>query len=244
MPAAYEKPMKLLHELDPTVRIKALREIGYLKASECVTDVLRLTKDENDDVRVEAMITLGKIGDTQIGNELLTLIDTGDIPLLMELINTLGILGANGFTKSSHYIEKKIDHPNFRVRKFVIQSLGKCGTPASIEKMYEVFNRKESSVEIKELIANAIGQIGGSRAIEILTDLSKEGLMEIRRAAIKALGESRTPAALEVLGKILKDKKEDKVIRNYAEEAVKKIIEGAKAAFLQIKQRAEEILKG
>jgi HEAT repeat protein len=102
----------------------------------------------------------------------------------------------------------------------------------------------DTPIELKELIANTIGQIGGSRSIEILKELSKEGRVEIRRAAIKALGELRNTVALDLLGKIYNDKKEDKVIKAFAEEAIKKIIEGARTAYLNLKQRAEDILKG
>lgn len=247
MTPAWEKPLKMLSELDLNVKIKALRELGRLKAVECQTDIIKLLNIQDpklDDVKLEAIITLGKIADPSIGDQLLTYMDTTDIPFLMELITTLGILGANGFTKAAPAIEKKLDHANFRIRKFSIQALAKCGNASTIEKLFEIFQRKETTTETKELLAETIGQIGGSRAIEILKDLVKEGLMEIRRAAIKALGEARTQISLEVLGQIYNDKKEDKIIRKFAEDAIRKIIEGARDYYLQVKQRAEDILHG
>jgi HEAT repeat protein len=244
LPAAWEKPLRLLNELDPIIRKKALHDLGNLKASNALSDIIRLLTDLDDDVRLEAVIAIGKIGEANVGPELLPFIETKDIPFLMELIHTLGILGANGFSKAASIIEEFINHSNFRVRKFSIQALSQCGTSDSIEKVYTIFKEENTPIEIKEEIANTISQIGGSRAIEILSDLVREGQMEIRRAAIKGLGESKSPAALEILGKILQDKKEDKIIRNYTEDAVKKIIEGARTTYIRIKERAEEFLKG
>ncbi|MHA1795657.1 MAG: HEAT repeat domain-containing protein [Promethearchaeota archaeon] len=68
--------------------------------------------------------------------------------------------------------------------------------------------------------------------------------IEVRRGAILAFGEIKNPAALELLGKIYQNKNEPKIIRQYAEDAIKKTILGAKEYFLSIKEQATRILRG
>jgi HEAT repeat protein len=251
MAPAYQKALKQLSENDVSLKIKALRELGELKATECVSDIFRLVeKDESDEVKAEAVRALGMIQDNSIGDKLIPLLDSNDVPLVMESVNTLGIFCANGFTKAVAPIEKLLDHSNFRVRKFAIEALGNSGSSTSIEKLFDYFRKEDASIETKELIARAIGKIGGPRAIEILKDLIipselvPKSIMEVRRAAIAALGESRQSAALEILGKVYNDKEEHKVIKSYTEEAIKKTIEAARVQYMNIKKRAEEILKG
>jgi HEAT repeat protein len=251
MSPSYSKPLKLLSDSDPSNRIKAVRELGNLKADECISDILRAVEsDEDDDVKLEAVIALGRIGDTSVGDKLLNQLDSKDIPFLMETVNTLGILAENGFTAAIDPLENMIEYSNFRVRKLVIEALGKAGSSTTIEKLFTYLKTDKVAIELKELCATAIGQIGGARAIQILRNLIipndeiPELIMEVRRAAIYSLGESRNEVALEVLKKVFSNKDEDKVIRKYAEEALKKTIEGAKARYLRIKKRAEDILKG
>ncbi|WP_371804157.1 HEAT repeat domain-containing protein [Candidatus Lokiarchaeum ossiferum] len=248
---SYNKSLKQLIDDDPEIRIKALRVLGDQKASECLSDIIRIIeKDTDDNVKLEAVVTLGKIGDISAGDILLPFLESDDVPLIMECVNVLGLFCANGYTKGIPPIEKLIDHPNFRVRKFAIDALGKAGSSSSLQLLFDHLKKEETSIETKQLVATAIGQIGGSEAINILkllispNDEVAESVMEVRRAAIYALGESKKTAALDILGKIYNNKEEHKIIRKYAEEAIKKTILGAKQDFLAIKQRAEDVLKG
>jgi len=251
MTPPFSKVLNQLIHQDPSVRIRALRELGQLKAAECLTDIIQvIEKDSDDDVRVEAVQTLGHIQDIHAGSALLPILTADDIPMVMEAVIALGILGAHGFTDGLVPLERLLTHSHFTVRKYAIEAMGKCGNTETIEKLYAHFKKEDVSIETRQLVATAIGQIGGSRAIHILQNLVlptgeiNELQMEVRRAAIYALGEARTPVALEVLGKVYRNKKEHKVVRKYTEDALKKTIEGAKQHFLTIKKRAEDILKG
>jgi len=251
MTPPFSNALKQLDHSDPWVRIRALKELGHLKAAECLTDITRvIDKDPHDDVKVEAVRVLGQIQDIHAGSVLLPILKTEDIPMVMEAVVALGTLGAHGFTDGVVPLERLLTHSHFTVRKYAIEALGKCGNSGTIDLLYTHFKKEDVSVETRQLVATAIGHIGGSKAIQILQNLVlptgeiNELQMEVRRAAIYALGEARTPVALEVLGKVYRNKKEHKVVRKYTEDALKKTIEGAKQHFLAIKKRAEDILKG
>ena len=251
MAPPFSKALKQLGHEDPSIRIRALRELAQLKATECLIDIIGLIeKDPNDDVKVEAVRVLGPIQDINAGPTLLRILTTDDIPMVMEAVVALGILGAHGFTDGLVPLERLLNHSHFTVRKYAIETMGKCGNAGTIDKLYAHFKKEDVSIETRQLVATAIGQIGGSKAIRILQELVlptgeiNELQMEVRRAAIYALGEARTPVALEVLGKVYRNKQEHKVIRKHTEDALKKTIGFARRSYEAIKKRAEDILKG
>ncbi|MHA1673896.1 MAG: HEAT repeat domain-containing protein [Promethearchaeota archaeon] len=251
MPPSIKKLGEKLQDQDPREQIKALKTLGNLRSSESVDSIIKLLTDDQDyDVQIECIKSLGKIQEIQSGDKLLNLIDHEDIPILMEVVIALGKLIEIGFTKGLADLEEKLNHTNYRVRKFTIDALSTCGGDSTIEKLFLMLQNEDLSVEMHEQITMSIGKIGGSRAIEILqkllipSDLFPKLSVEVRRAAIKALGQNKKTVALEILGKIYNDKKEVKIIRNYAEEAIKMTISGAKEYYLQIRERAENILRG
>ncbi|MHA1611154.1 MAG: HEAT repeat domain-containing protein [Promethearchaeota archaeon] len=251
MPPSIKKTLGKLNDLDPREQIKALQTLGDLRASESVPAIIQLLADDQDyDVQIEGIKSLGKIQDIQAGDKILSYFDHEDVPILMEVVTALGKLCEIGYSKGLPLLEQKLTHTNYRVRKFTIDALSSCGGDSTIEKLFTMLQNEDLSVEMHEQITLAIGQIGGSRAIELLqkllipSDLFPKLTVEVRRAAIYALGQNKSPVALEILGKIYNDKKEVNVIRNYAEEAIKGTVSGAKDYYLQIRERAENILRG
>ncbi|MHA1584974.1 MAG: HEAT repeat domain-containing protein [Promethearchaeota archaeon] len=244
--------LKKLSSEKPQIRIVGARELGNAHAIECISDLVRIIEkeDEESEVKQEAIVSIGKIGEIEAGKSLISTLKSNDIPLVMESISTLGILGAKGFIEARKPLEDLLEHPNYRVRKFTIEALGKCGSEDTIDKLYTHFQKPDISVETKQLIATAIGNIGGAKSIKLLKNLVfpndevTELQMEVRRAIIFALGEAKTPQALDVLGRVYNNSKEPKIIRKYTQSAIHKTILGAKEEYMSIKKRAEDILKG
>ena len=124
-----------------------------------------------------------------------------------------------------------------------MEALQTCGKEKSVDALLEYFNRENSSIEIKQMINSALGQIGGAKAMESLSKMVKEGQVEVRRSAIKALGESNYVGALELLASVLQDKNEDKSIKAYTKAAIKNFLDSAEKRYLDFKKRVNEILK-
>ena len=119
MAPPFSKALKQLGHEDPSIRIRALRELAQLKATECLIDIIGLIeKDPNDDVKVEAVRVLGQIQDINAGPTLLRILTTDDIPMVMEAVVALGILGAHGFTDGLVPLERLLNHSHFTVRKY------------------------------------------------------------------------------------------------------------------------------
>ncbi|MCF2140815.1 MAG: HEAT repeat domain-containing protein [Candidatus Lokiarchaeota archaeon] len=250
MSPTVKKIVQRLKEANPNEQIKLIKSIADMRLQEAVPELLQLLQNKVDyDVQIETIKALGIIQDVQAGDTLLRYLSQEDIPILMETVLALGKLCEIGFSKSLQPLEDMLDHPNYRVRKFTIEALASCGRESTLERLFLILQQENLSEEMREQITLAIGRIGGSRAIEILqqllipSDLFPKLSMEVRRAAILALGENKTPVALELLGKIYQDKSEPKIIRKYSEDAIKKTILGAKEYFLRIKEQAERILK-
>jgi len=165
-----------------------------------------------------------------------------DPAVRMEAANALGIIGSAGFPGSKQTLEKLITDDNYRVKKYAVKALGMCGDSKSIDILVEIFNKEETALELKELIAQTIGYIGGGHAMEILNLWVTAGSMEVRREAINALGLIGSQAAVDVLIKIANDKKDDKVIVNYAKAALKNIINVAKDRYMELKKKIEDSL--
>ena len=66
--------------------------------------------------------------------------------------------------------------------------------------------------------------------------------MEVRREAIKALGFIGSETAVDRLIKIIKDKKEAKIIKNHARFALKTIVEKARKNYLELEKKIKNAL--
>ncbi|MHA1727362.1 MAG: HEAT repeat domain-containing protein, partial [Promethearchaeota archaeon] len=183
----------------------------------------------------------GKIGEITAGNGLINLLEKEkDIVVKMEAVTSLGILGEKGYEDAKTVLERLISkETNFRIRKYAIKALGKCGDKETIILLKDKFNNEDPSIETKELIANAIGEIGGGTAIKILKSWALNGKMEVRREIIKALGNIASEATVDLLIHIMKDKRENKVIRKYAKASLKNIIQVSKQKHFSLKKRIE-----
>ena len=69
MTPPFSKELTQLNHEDHSVRIRALRELGHLKAAECLMDIIGvIEKDPNDKVKVEDVRALGHIQEIPTSN--------------------------------------------------------------------------------------------------------------------------------------------------------------------------------
>jgi len=239
----WDKALKKLDSEDPKIKIEGIREIGNLKAAECLGDLKRLLNEQNEDVVAETIVALRKIADVSVADQLIPFLKHKDNLIRGETVLTLGKLAEKGYSEGVEKIHPMLKDPVYFVRKCAVEALSMCGNEKSVDVLLEYFNQKDSSIEIKQMINSALGKIGGSKAMEALSKMVKEGQVEIRRSAIKALGESNYVGALELLAAVLEDKNEDKSIKGYAKAAIKNFLDVAEQRYLEFKKRVTEILK-
>lgn len=75
--------------------------------------------------------------------------------------------------------------PNQRLRKTVIQSLGRIGGERAVEAL--AARLKDKDADVRHAAAAALGEIGGERAVETLTALVKDKDADVRQAALRGL---------------------------------------------------------
>ena len=238
-----EKYISKLDDNDPRIRISSLVELGRKKDPISVSYILKIArKEKNEDVRAQIAICLGEIGSIEAGNVLIEFTKDSEPLVRMEAASSLGIIGARGFTEAKISLERLISDKNYTVRKNAIKALGLCGNHETITRLLGIFEKEGSSIEIKAVIAQTIGQIGGSHAMKILTEWALKGSMEVRRETINALGMLGDEDTVDLLIHIMREKREDKVIRNYAREALKNIVTVARDKYLIIRKKIENYL--
>lgn len=235
-----EKYLSKLDDNNSQVRISSLVELGRKKDPESVSYILKIAgKEENEDVRAQIAICLGEIGSIEAGNVLIEFTKDSEPLVRMEAASSLGIIGAKGFTEAKISLERLIPDNIYTVRKNAIKALGFCGDHDTVTQLLGIFEKEGSSIEIKSIIAQTIRQIGGSHAMKILTTWALKGSMEVRRETINALGMLGDENTVDLLIKIMREKREDKVIRNYAREALKSIVTVARNRYLTIRKKIE-----
>jgi HEAT repeat protein len=195
-----------LNDKEWTVRNQAAFALGKLGDPEAIQPLLRsLQKDQDDDVRRNAIIALKKIIGGQTG--------MSDPPMMKEAIKPL---------------IKTLHHTHHRVRFPVAECLVAIGEPA-VEPLIKAL-KKSKDYESRNLMIRILGEIGGEEVMKELLKLLEDKDWAIRGAAAEALGKSVNQKILEdlslsiqkenhpfVLGKLktalkeLENKKEDKL---------------------------------
>ncbi|MHA1340958.1 MAG: HEAT repeat domain-containing protein [Promethearchaeota archaeon] len=243
-----KKIIEKFHNVNSDEKIKIIRNLAESREIEFISDddakefAKIIASDADEKVRTEAAIFLGNLKLIQLGDIVIKLAEDDDPAVKMEAIIALGKLGSNGFMKSKSILENLLKDQNYFIRKYAIKALGFCGDNNSIDLLLPIFNERKVDLEIKELIAETIGEIGGSYAFSILKEWAQAGEMEVRREAINALGKLANENAVELLIKIYKRKDEYKVIKNYAKHALKQILEHQKMKYLNLKKKLDKIL--
>jgi HEAT repeat protein len=240
---AWDKALKKIATEDDKIRIEGIREIGNIKASECIPDLKRLLSESNEDIIVETVIAFRKIGDSSVAELIFPLLSHDYNLIRGETVLALGKLAEKGYSEAVEKIHPMIKDNNYFVRKCTVEALAGCGNEKSVDILLEYSNKEDTSLEVKQMINSTLGAIGGAKAMEALSKMVKEGQVEVRRSAIKALGESNYLGALELLAEVLEDKKEDKSIKIYAKAAIKNFLDQAEKRYLEFNKRVTEILK-
>ncbi len=236
------KLIKLLGSSNPEERIKGLQEIEREQDDDYLDDVVKCLKDEDEEVIVQALITLRSFNAASYGDALLPLKDREYSLIRSELALTLGHIGERGYQNATETLHELLADKDFFVHKNAIKALGQAGNEKSVDLLLEYANQKTVTLEVKQLINFSLGQIGGAKAWQALSEMVKEGMVESRRSAIKALGESGYTAALELLAEVLHNEEEDKSIRKYAKAAIERFLENAKERYIAFEKRVKQIL--
>ena len=200
-------------------------------ANTALPELLKLLADPTPAIRRMATQSLGEIGDRAAAVELAKLAKDKDADVAAEVAHALALLGG---ADAVNAILELIDHATPRVAQAGIRALTTCRTPEEIPaaKAFEkvLKHLKAGANEVRIEAAQALGAAKLRRAVPMLREISgavKEP-MQVRVAALEALGQIGEASALPALTGLLADQDPD--VRTAAGKAIRKLGKDAASA--------------
>lgn len=198
---------ELLKSEDPSERSREARRLGNEKVREAVPALIELLKDEVTGPRINAIVSLGKLGDESVVEPLIDILNNDPV----EAARAMAAKALSNFDngKIKNELSKAADSGTENVRSRAVISLGKTGGDEEVKKLIEKVKSDESWC-VREA------------ALDALVDAVKKGKgrrSKIKRAIKKAQRKDTdtrvkksAEKALEKLAQIPQKKKKKKWI--------------------------------
>jgi HEAT repeat protein len=186
---------RLLTDPNPRARESAVRIAGYFGYPDCAPLLLDRVHDENEDVRRAAVETLPNLQDERAFTLLDRAIHDESPKIRSVAAQSLGQLEDSQGVPA--LLEAMTDHDAW-VRYYAARSLGQIRSPESIDTLARVL-REDTAPQVRIAAADALGAIGGRRAVSILAPFINSDDRDLARAALLALGLVGHPDALQPL---------------------------------------------
>ena len=195
-PKEPEDPAKVFERLlknvkqkdDVNARIQAIMDLADygVKAEPALVDLLDALQTKNEDLRLNAAITLSKIGQPAV-KPVAKLLDSDDKDTKFYAIWTLGWIGPEAKETVPTMIKLMADK-NEHIRRKAAFALGRlAGDPdKTLSVLVEAFNDK--SPEVRQAAGDALAKFGKD-AVPALIELLKSANPEAQHQASMALGE-------------------------------------------------------
>lgn len=179
------------------IRARACERLRLMHAKEGAEVLVKNLEHENEDVRIEAALSLIDI----IGLDALSpiLMTMKKMSLWMEVRLSRSILSFG--TDAVPHLEQGVKSESHSVQKFCIEMLGILGDVHAVPTLIEYMNYRVPEVQRASL--EAFGKIGDARAIPIILKFLQSDDTQTRIAAAKALGNLGSPATVDALNKLL-----------------------------------------
>lgn len=176
----------------------ALVRLG-MAALDPLLQVLQAGDHADATVRHNVVHTLGKIGHVRAVDALIMAADDDDQTVRYKAVYALGQIGD---TRAIPALIKRLDDPAQAVRwlaRDVLADFGAAALNSLITALKTPHTMQQD--EAYELIISLLGDIGDPQAVQPLADLlhRPDAAFDIRAAAVQALGQIATPAALTLL---------------------------------------------
>lgn len=185
-----------------------------------VAALLHLLDDERWFVVRNAVELLGDLGATEADGRIATLLSHRETRVRRAAAVALGRLATS---KAVLSLLQAVNDPSPDVRLQVVQGLGATRNPRAVPWLIEALDT-EADLDVQGALLLALGQTPTEDAVARLARAAEPGGMlrrkpvSLRKRAIDALGEAGTPAATEILRRLLQDR--DREVRESAQRAL------------------------
>lgn len=233
-----------------SVREYAAEALGILKDTKAVDPLIKSLNDKDEEVRWKAAWALGNIGDKRAVQPLINSLSDERWYVRRYAASSLGKLKDN---RSVMDLINALNDDEWQVRRYAAEALGEIGDERAIKPLVNLLNdndgdvrgkainslgkMKKAAVEpliiafesedwrIRTRVAEALGEIGDKRAVDILINAligkTKDNSRFVRGRVAEALGKIGDERAIEPLIHALNDSY--KYARIKAEEALERM---------------------
>jgi len=182
---------KLKHP-NPNLRSKAMQEIAEARDENTVPRLMSILNQEDVTYRRAAVKTLGVIGAEVVPTVVESLLNSENATVRSSCAKVLAQIVVNHpdvpMPESGiEGLKQALNDPNPVVNIPAVMTLGEIGSPV-FDLLVETLNTTEN-IAVQVAILNALGSMGDSRAVEVLTNLGNDKSADpyLQESAISAL---------------------------------------------------------
>jgi len=194
-PEMASRAVTLLQDSDGRVRESAVKIAGYFGYPECVVLLFELCQDPDENVRRAAVGHLPYLDDDRILPILNDALHNGTPKVRSAAAHALGQLESS---QALPGLLAAMNDPDSWVRYFAVRSIGQHKMPEAIDKL-EFMAKADAAGHVRIAALEALGQLGGARAVAIIAPMSESAESDMARAALKSLGSIGHPDSLPPL---------------------------------------------
>ncbi len=190
-------------DADAESRRVAVRQLGHFHRDEAVEELMKFARmDANVDVRKTAIRALSERGEAAVDN-LLKLYDSETLPDVKR-----SVLQSLSEIKSTRVEDKLFEvargNDGVEVRRQAIRLLGERAGKRSFDFLSATAQSTDGNAEVQVQAVRAIGERKAEESVPLLIKIAKTHPNQmVRKQAIRSLGESGDPRAVEFFREVL-----------------------------------------
>lgn len=207
------------HSLDdsnPSVRLAAVQALGQTGSKSAIDPLMSILRDENNSMRGEAAVSLGKIGEP--AEQVLITALNDPKPLTRKLVaEALGDIRSQAAVPA---LMQLVSSDMSGARAEAIQALGKIGDTRAVDVIITAMSDASSNVKVNAI--QALAALQGPKVEGALDRALGDREEDVRQAAATGLAEVGTEKSILALEKIADDDSSSEV-RSAAVKAIEKL---------------------
>jgi HEAT repeat protein len=183
-PAMSRRAVTLLNDPDPRIRESAVKISGYFGYEECIDSLLGRCHDEDESVRRAALEHIPYLEDNRVPTVLVESIENGPPKVRASAARALAQVESS---VALPCLLTALNDDDPWVRYFAARSIGVHGDQEGLEALARLAQTDEAN-HVRIAAMESLGQIGGTRAVAVLSPLAESEDAELARAALTGLG--------------------------------------------------------
>jgi len=187
----------LLQDKDPKVRESAVKIAGYFAFNECVTLLLERCHDPDEDVRRAAIELIPYLENAPVLPTIIAALEQETPKVRAAAARALGQMDSS---LAYPYLLNAMKDRDAWVRYYAARAIGWNGYTEAAD-VLAVSAQADSAIVVRIATVEALGRIGGTKAVSILAPIVKDldAPNDLVRAALTALGKIGHPNSLPPL---------------------------------------------